>query len=447
MVRAACRKYRRKMPKIIAGARLARDATCSASGNSLALVSRGRLGQSLGEFVGQLIRITANFMSPFHPLKRLGRAVLLLTLLSWVVSAAAQVVDWPLWESFRRHAIQSDGRVIERRANDRTTSEAQAYALFFALVANDRGQFERLLSWTQNNLANGDLRKQQPAWLWGPDTASRWRVLDANPAADADFWLAYTLLEAGRLWQVPDYIVTGRALLQQILTSQQVELPGFGMTVLPGRHGFVLDKSRLRINPSYLMPQHLRAFAQADPAGPWQNMADSLPMLIRRASPAGFVPDWVVYQADKGWVTDPVTGPVGSYDAIRVYLWLGMMDEGDPTRSALLNATFGMRRAVHTSQDSLEIINTVTGVTRGKTPAGFAAALLPYLGASQQSQVRERMRQQIQATQQKAFFSAQSLYYDQVLALFSLGFMEHRFRFDAQGALLPAWDSVSGRSR
>ncbi len=395
----------------------------------------------------QLIRITSNFMSPFHPLKRLGRALLLLTLLSWVVSAAAQVVDWPLWESFRRHAIQSDGRVIERRANDRTTSEAQAYALFFALVANDRGQFERLLSWTQNNLANGDLRKQQPAWLWGPDTASRWRVLDANPAADADFWLAYTLLEAGRLWQVPDYIVTGRALLQQILTSQQVELPGFGMTVLPGRHGFVLDKSRLRINPSYLMPQHLRAFAQADPAGPWQNMADSLPMLIRRASPAGFVPDWVVYQADKGWVTDPVTGPVGSYDAIRVYLWLGMMDEGDPTRSALLNATFGMRRAVHTSQDSLEIINTVTGVTRGKTPAGFAAALLPYLGASQQSQVRERMRQQIQATQQKAFFSAQSLYYDQVLALFSLGFMEHRFRFDAQGALLPAWDSVSGRSR
>jgi endoglucanase len=107
-----------------------------------------------------------------------------------------------LWESFRRHAIQSDGRVIERRANDRTTSEAQAYALFFALVANDRGQFERLLSWTQNNLAHGDLRKQQPAWLWGPDMSSRWRVLDANPAADADFWLAYTLLQAGRLWQV-----------------------------------------------------------------------------------------------------------------------------------------------------------------------------------------------------------------------------------------------------
>jgi endoglucanase len=124
-----------------------------------------------------------------------------------------------------------------------------------------------------------------------------------------------------------------------------------------------------------------------------------------------------------------------------------MMDEADPSRSALLQAASGMRRALQNSQDSLEIINTVTGVTRGKTPAGFTAALLPYLGASQQSQVRERMRQQIQATQQKAFFSAQSLYFDQVLALFSLGFIEHRFRFDAQGALIPSWASVSGRSR
>jgi endoglucanase len=45
--------------------------------------------------------------------------------------------------------------------------------LFFALVANDRAQFERLLSWTQNNLANGDLRAQQPAWLWGSDVDLR----------------------------------------------------------------------------------------------------------------------------------------------------------------------------------------------------------------------------------------------------------------------------------
>jgi len=438
------------MPKIIAGACLGRGARHSrhyAPHDPCVSGSRSLQQRSLGESRCHLIRICPDLMPCFHPPRRHCRTLLLLALLFCAVGVSAQVVDWPLWENFRRHAIQSDGRVIERRANDRTTSEAQAYALFFALVANDRGQFERLLSWTQNNLANGDLRTQQPAWLWGPDMASRWRVLDANPAADADFWLAYTLLQAGRLWHVPDYITIGRALLQQLQTSQQVELPGFGMTVLPGRHGFVLDKSRLRINPSYLMPQQLRAFAQADPTGPWQAMADSLPTLIRRASPAGFVPDWIVYHADKGWVTDPATGPIGSYDAIRVYLWFGMMDEGDPARAALLSATLGMRRALHTSQETLETVNTVTGAVRGKTPAGFTAALLPYLRALRQSQALERLYQQVQATQQKAFFSAQSLYYDQVLALFSLGFMEHRFRFDAQGALLPAWASGSALSR
>ena len=435
------------MPKIIAGARFGRGTCRSAVLDPFASVSHSLQRQSLGESVCQLIRICPDLMPYFRPLMRCRQTLLLLALLSFAVGAAAQAVDWPLWENFRRHAIQSDGRVIERRADDRTTSEAQAYALFFALVANDRGQFDRLLSWTQNNLANGDLRKQQPAWLWGTDTTSRWRVLDANPASDADFWLAYTLLQAGRLWQVPDYSATGRALLQQIQVSQQVYLPGFGVTVLPGRQGFVLDKSRWRINPSYLMTQQLRAFAQEDTSGPWQAMADSLPTLIRKISPAGFVPDWIVYQADKGWVADPVTGPIGSYDAIRVYLWLGMMDEADPSRSALLQAASGMRRALQNSQDALETINTLTGAARGKTPAGFAAALLPYLWASQQSQVLERMHHQVQATQQKAFFSSQSLYYDQVLALFSLGFMEHRFRFDAQGALMPAWASASGRSR
>jgi hypothetical protein len=60
--------------------------------------------------------------------------------------------------------------VIERQVNEKTISEAKAYALFFALVANDRGQFERLLSRTRNNLANSDVRHQQPAWLWGAGT-------------------------------------------------------------------------------------------------------------------------------------------------------------------------------------------------------------------------------------------------------------------------------------
>jgi len=81
---------------------------------------------------------------------------------------------WQAWEAFSKVFVQADGRVIDRTAGDRSTSEAQAYGLFFALVANDRVRFERILNWTVNNLAQGDLSTHLPAWLWGSTEAGGW---------------------------------------------------------------------------------------------------------------------------------------------------------------------------------------------------------------------------------------------------------------------------------
>nr|WP_269194772.1 glycosyl hydrolase family 8 [Stenotrophomonas maltophilia] len=67
-------------------------------------------------------------------------------------------------------------------ADQRSTSEGQSYALFFALVGNDQALFDRMLGWTQDNLAGGDMRQNLPAWLWGRDDKGGWRVLDGNPA-------------------------------------------------------------------------------------------------------------------------------------------------------------------------------------------------------------------------------------------------------------------------
>lgn len=53
-----------------------------------------------------------------------------------------------------------------------STSEGQSYGLFFALAANDRAGFDKLLTWTQNNLAEGDLKQHLPGWLWGKRTMS-----------------------------------------------------------------------------------------------------------------------------------------------------------------------------------------------------------------------------------------------------------------------------------
>ncbi len=93
--------------------------------------------------------------------------------------------------------IDSQGRVIDHSAQDRTTSEGQSYAMFFALVDNDRIRFDKLLNWTEVNLAGGDLTQRLPAWSWGKSPDGSWKILDQNPAADADLWIAYSLLEAG----------------------------------------------------------------------------------------------------------------------------------------------------------------------------------------------------------------------------------------------------------
>ena len=70
--------------------------------------------------------------------------------------------------------MDSQVQVIDHDADDRTTSEGQAYGMFFALVANDRSQFDRILHWTEQNLADGDLSAHLPAWLWGRSQNNQW---------------------------------------------------------------------------------------------------------------------------------------------------------------------------------------------------------------------------------------------------------------------------------
>jgi endoglucanase len=81
---------------------------------------------------------------------------------------AATQFAWPAWQHYKQTLMSEDGRVIDRSSAQLiSTSEGQAYALFFALLANDQAAFTRLLRWTQNNLAGGDLNRQLPAWKWG----------------------------------------------------------------------------------------------------------------------------------------------------------------------------------------------------------------------------------------------------------------------------------------
>lgn len=361
-----------------------------------------------------------------------GFLVLLLTLLVVGPANAAQC-GWPAWEGYRQAFVSTDGRVIDPSTEQRiTTSEGQSYGLFFALVANDRSGFDRLLRWTQDNLAGGDLSRQLPAWKWGRGQEGRWQVLDANNASDSDLWIAYSLLEAGRLWRQPAYEKLGLNILWLSAAQSLRKLPGLGLMLLPGGQGFDGTDS-WRLNPSYLPPQLLARFAQVAPV--WSELADNSQRLLVEGSPKGLAPDWLLWRTGQGWAADSVTGAKGSYDAIRVYLWLGMLADDAPGKVELLKHFQPMLELTNRLGGGPEILDTRTGTDTGKGSVGFSAALLPMLasapvGTDALKMQRERLRQEPPAP---------DAYYDRSLVLFGQGWDERRFRFDKRGRLIPTW--------
>lgn len=363
-------------------------------------------------------------------------AVGFLALVSADHATAASCAAWPAWEAFKSTYLSGDGRVIDSMHEDhRTVSEGQAYGMMFALVADDRAAFERLLTWTANNLSHGDLSTNLPAWLWGhrkkDDT---WGVLDPNSATDADVWIAYVLLEAGRLWSEPRYTALADRVIANIGRHEVRELPRLGATLMPAPHGFVHD-SYFRLNPSYLALQPLRRFAAHTGDTLWPAVLASARRILLESAPSGVAGDWVEWHPLEGFRPDGKSGGIGSYDAIRVYLWIGMLHPSDPDRRDLLERYAPVADVFATDGRPPERIEIGRARASGAGPGGFSAAFIPFFTALGDFGA---------VAQQKVHLAAQTAtdarrYYDGVLRLWSEGWESGRYRFAADGSLVTAW--------
>lgn len=347
---------------------------------------------------------------------------------------------WPAWNSFRNKFVSDTGRVIDSSIPQQvTTSEGQSYGLMFALIANDRTSFDLILRWTEDNLGNGDLTSQLPAWNWGKRTDDSWGVIDSNAAADADLWIAYALSEAGRLWKNPKYTALAELLAARILREETAEIPGLGLALLPGPKGFHPDEITWRFNPSYLPIQIMRHFAGIYPKSDWKKIAGTSLEIIVSSAPLGFIPEWIDYRAEKGFLVDnSITSGIG-FNAIRVYLWAGMLDSRDPAYPVLLKKLAPMGRYVTNNGTLSREIITSSGAVKKNAPAGFSSALLPFLKASR---LGEALHQQHQRVIALSPLDRTGNYYDQVLTLFGLGWHEGRYKFDRDGLFKPRWTCV-----
>lgn len=385
----------------------------------------------------------------------LRRTLLSLALLVPLAAQAesCSLQNWPLWKNYAERFVQKDGRMLGSSMDpNQSSSEGQAYGMFFALVGNDPLTFEELWHWTRDNMAGANIAQNLPGWLWGPTPNGTWGVIDTNSASDADLWIAYSLLEADRLWHKSEYRTDAQRMLSNLDKTLVRNIPGLGKMLLPGPVGYEHPDQLWRFNASYTPIPLLRRFSQESPSGAWKEIAESTAKMIadKNMNRFGFVPDWVGYRGtdvNKGmFVVDKFTSAQGSYDAIRTYLWAGLTSPADPLAKPILDNLDGMAQSVASTGVPPEKVQVVTGVTEGIGPYGFSASLVPYLRAKglplladQQQRIVDEAIAHYSNPADPAY--SQHQYYHVMLSLFSLGWSEKRYQFNKDGTLKVSWEA------
>jgi endoglucanase len=191
--------------------------------------------------------------------------------------------------------------------------------MLLACWCGDRGNFERLLDWTDQHLnLRGD-----PLFAWRYRHQDAQPVPDRNNATDGDIMIAWALLLAGAKWGQPTWSRRGRDMARTI-RQHLVFSCAERMVLLPGMYGF-RNASRIVVNPSYYIMPALHAFAAADPDPVWPRLIRDGQILLSdaRFGPWRLPADWVDLPIHGGRPTPAIGWPARfSWNAVRVPLHL-----------------------------------------------------------------------------------------------------------------------------
>jgi endo-1,4-beta-D-glucanase Y len=220
--------------------------------------------------------------------------------LAIVVLALAGCGEERAAPGFLESYVQDDGRVVRHDQGGDTVSEGQAYALLLSVAEGDERRFARVWDWTRTHLRRPD---GLLAWRWADG-----RVVDDQPATDADLDTARALALAGERFDEPRYRDAASDLKRAIVDGETAWKAD--RTVLVAGP-WARDEGV--VNPSYWSP---KAFQQLG----FEKVAESSRQLTERLVESGLPPDWARVESSGIAPSGPPSGgeAVYSYDAVRL---------------------------------------------------------------------------------------------------------------------------------
>jgi len=216
-------------------------------------------------------------------------------------------------KNIKNKYFRADGMAESEK--NKTTSESQSYAMLIFVLSDDRESFDKAWEWTKKNL---QIRPKDKlfSWLW-----QNGKVVDSNPATDADQDIAYALYLAYKKWGDESYLNDAKEIVSDIWKMETKEIKG--VRYIGGGNWAVRDTSGIIINPSYLASYQYRVFAKIDPEHNWMFVVDSSYKALELCTgSAGLAQDWCKInnqeEVIKNFKFGKKDSSVYSYDALRV---------------------------------------------------------------------------------------------------------------------------------
>jgi endoglucanase len=237
------------------------------------------------------------------------------------------------WTVYVQKFINDDGRVVDDREADLTTSEGQSYAMLRAVWVDDKQTFDKVWTWTKQNLQKRD--DKLFGWRWGKKEDGGYGFLSnggENSASDADSDIALALILASRRWKKGEYLEEAKLILPDIWKILVREDRGKNYLTAGN---WADSPEGLVLNPSYFAPYAWRIFAETDKDRDWNSLINPAYELLGKlgsdpldkSRAVGLPPDWVLINRDSGTYSAPLQTQLTtnySFDALRVPWRIGL---------------------------------------------------------------------------------------------------------------------------